>query len=198
MRAPDYVEPMIGWRAWLVVDDEGEVRLSSLGRRLVWVPRCELVANCELGFDHLAPAEHCSCGVYAARETELAATYMARLGAEGGCRHGVIGRVSLWGSVVECENGWRASHAYPERIYVPAGSEPGTVLAEASDLAAALSVYGVPVQVIDSDVSGRRLSLAERSATESAEYVTLLPLVSWSRASASLDFWGSGHSPEAA
>jgi hypothetical protein len=31
----------------------------------------------------------------------------------------VLGRVSLWGEVVECERGYRASHAYPAALYVP-------------------------------------------------------------------------------
>ena len=31
----------------------------------------------------------------------------------------VLGRVSLWGDVVECAWGWRASFAYPAQIYVP-------------------------------------------------------------------------------
>ena len=29
----------------------------------------------------------------------------------------------LWGTVVECKLGWRASHAYPERIYVRSGAQ---------------------------------------------------------------------------
>jgi hypothetical protein len=33
----------------------------------------------------------------------------------------VIGRVSLWGLVVECERGWRAQLAYPERLFVGCG-----------------------------------------------------------------------------
>jgi hypothetical protein len=31
----------------------------------------------------------------------------------------VLGLVSLWGTVVECERGYRASHAYPLHLYVP-------------------------------------------------------------------------------
>jgi hypothetical protein len=33
-------------------------------------------------------------------------------------RH-VIGRVMLWGEVVECEHGWHAACAYPAHLYVP-------------------------------------------------------------------------------
>jgi hypothetical protein len=55
--------------------------------------------------------------------------------------------VALWGEVVEGERGWRASHAYPTRIYVPlrAGSDHQ----EVNDIALDLAVYGVPVEVLD-------------------------------------------------
>jgi hypothetical protein len=135
VRAPDYVEPIIGWRAWLVVDDEGEIRLSSVVHGDVWVPRCELVANCQRSFfcfprvwrkkpsDHRAPTEACYCGIYGVRDAEHAAGYLINdlwryqpLGWP--LLHRAIGRVFLWGSVVESEKGWRASRAYPERIYL--------------------------------------------------------------------------------
>lgn len=45
VKAPDYVEPIIAWRAWLVVAEEG-IRLSSVVYRNVWPPRCELEATC--------------------------------------------------------------------------------------------------------------------------------------------------------
>lgn len=186
MRAPDYLEPTIGWRSWLVVDDRGEPRLRSLGRAHVWAPRCELVASCMLDRHHHAPVEQCTCGIYAARELGLAAGYMTSF-FRGGCRQRVIGRVSLWGSVVECDEGWRASHAYSERIYVPAGDTDGEVLPEASDLTSALSVYGVPIHLIDNDLSGQSLRLQGGSLTEASDYVTLLPLVSWVREAASCD-----------
>jgi hypothetical protein len=178
MRVPDYVEPTIGWRSWRLVRNRGEIRLASLCGTQVWTPRRELVARCSLHGGHTAPAEHCSCGIYAAREFAIAAGY---LNARRGMDRGAFGRVSLWGSVVECELGWRGSHAYPERIYVPTGNTTGNLVAEASDLAAALSVYGVPVQLIDNDLSGHRLTIQVSPTSESADRVTLLPLALWTR-----------------
>ena len=170
MRAPDYVEPIIGWRAWLVVDDEGEIRLSSVVHRGVWVPRCELVAKCQRRLvcfprvwrtkpsEHPAPTEACACGIYGVRDAEHAACYLTNdLWRYEPLRwpllHRAIGRVSLWGSVVECKRGWRASYAYPERIYLPTQSESGETLPQLGALAAALSAYGVPVKLIDGDLS---------------------------------------------
>jgi hypothetical protein len=170
VRAPDYIEPIIAWRAWLVVDDEGEIRLSSLVYKNVWVPRCELVASCQRRVfcfprvwrkkpsEHPAPTEECRCGIYGARDAEHATSYLTNdLWRDEPLRwpllHRAIGRVLLWGSVVESEKGWRASHAYPERIYLPTRSESGEALPQLGELAAALSAYGVPVKLIDGDLS---------------------------------------------
>ena len=59
------------------------------------------------------------------------------------------GRASLWGSVVDCEQGWRASHAYPAHIFVPTlrASEESAARVEA--IALALTDYGVPVEILE-------------------------------------------------
>ncbi len=55
--------------------------------------------------------------------------------------------------MVECERGWRASHAYPARLYLPLGGDrhlsflPGRG-ADAERLALALRAYGVPVELV--------------------------------------------------
>jgi hypothetical protein len=57
-----------------------------------------------------------------------------------------VGRVSLWGTVCECERGWRASHAYPAQLYVPiAGIESVRAACIVDDLRR----YGVPVRALD-------------------------------------------------
>jgi hypothetical protein len=67
----------------------------------------------------------------------------------------VIGTVSLWGRVVECTRGWRGSHAYPNRIYVPATRAPYWLRAErAEEVALALTDYDVPVELLDADSCG--------------------------------------------
>jgi hypothetical protein len=55
----------------------------------------------------------------------------------------VIGTVSLWGDVLECERGWRAALAYPSRLFVPLGF-PG-----AAERAVGLEDYGVPVELLE-------------------------------------------------
>jgi len=65
----------------------------------------------------------------------------------------IIGRVLLWGRVVECEHGWRAARAYPAQLYLPLGRRGRFTFlarhgADPEELALALSEYGVPVELV--------------------------------------------------
>ena len=160
LRAPDLVEPVVGWRVWLVVDRAGAVRLRSVVYPTLWEPRVETVAECvhlkrhpprswRVGFsNHSAPSSRCDCGIYAARELADGVHYLRTSDRPGADVLGrVFGRVSLWGSVVESERGWRGSHAYPAQLYVPRGRTTngrGT-----DDIALALTDYGVAVEILD-------------------------------------------------
>jgi hypothetical protein len=158
--APDYFEPIVGWRVWLVVKDDERCRLRSVLYDALWSPRRELVARCfhralplpwRRRSTHLPPAGDCRCGIYATRGPEEAATYLeGRSWADALSVHRVIGTVSLWGRIVECARGWRASRAYPKRIYVPATRAPYWLKApQVDEVALALTDYGVPVDLLD-------------------------------------------------
>jgi hypothetical protein len=157
--APDYTEPVIGWRVWFTRDAEGKTRLRSLFHDLCWPVREPLTAAClrrRLPFrrrDHLAPAASCRCGIYAT-SLDRVASYLEPGWPPGRCDPGdpVVGRVLLWGSVVECEQGWRASLAYPERLYVPRPSTTGRD-SRAARVALDLTDYGVPVALLEFDVA---------------------------------------------
>jgi hypothetical protein len=167
-RAPDFVDPVCGWRTWLVVQGHDGARLASVSFPALWPRRERLRASCGRGFhngsgppirvEHRAPSLACSCGIYAARTIDRAAQIAdcatARfrdclgrpvLGA-------ALGLVSLWGTVVDCTQGWRAAYAYPTRIYVVEPSCGGrrAHVASADELAADLRSYGTPVDVLDS------------------------------------------------
>ena len=163
--APDYIEPIVGWRSWLVVREEGCFRLRSVLFDALWLPRKELVARClhrGISFrwrkraEHAPPGSDCRCGIYAASEPEEAACYLDGRGwADALSVHRVIGTVSLWGRVVECRRGWRASHAYPKTIYVPSTRAPFWLSAEwAADVALALTDYDVRVELLDERFRG--------------------------------------------
>lgn len=162
--APDYIEPVVGWRSWLVVREGEDFRLRSVLYDAVWLPRKELIARClhrrlsiswRKPIKHSAPARECACGIYAASDPAEAISYLeGRSWTEGPCVHRVIGPVALWGHVVECKRGWRASHAYPKAIYVPATREPFWLSVEQVDeVALNLADYDVPVKLLDREGS---------------------------------------------
>jgi hypothetical protein len=121
----------VGWRAWTVEETRGGVRLGSVIHDAIWEPGAVAVAGC--AHTHRAPDGECNCGFHAARDPVDAFSYL--LGRDGPrtlCR--VLGEVVLGGRLVETEAGWRASWAYPLRIYTAD-----------TELAEALAAYGVPV-----------------------------------------------------
>jgi len=158
------MEPIVGWRSWLVVRDGEKFRLQSIVYEARWFPRNELTARCfERRFSfpwsrrsgHVPPASGCHCGIYAASEPEDAASYLEERGwVDTLGIHRVIGTVSLWGRVVECSRGWRGSIAYPKTIYVPAMRRPFRFTLEPADeVALGLTDYDVPVELLDAGTS---------------------------------------------
>jgi hypothetical protein len=157
-RAPDYLEPIEGWRAWLVdPGPEGPV-LQSVVRLGDWRPGHPLVGACAERryavpehrppvLAHDAPSRHCGCGIHAHRLLEEAAYYT-----EGPSRRQLvtaIGTVALWGSVIEGTEGWRASHAYPVRLNLPLRRSGPAAFRELEETADGLGRYGVPVGIVD-------------------------------------------------
>ena len=130
-----------GWRAWTVVETPAGLRLGSVLHDLVWPTGAPVLAECRLHEDpfatpappHPVPGAECNCGFHAARDVADALSY-ARGRDEPGTVCRILGEVTLWGHVLLTEGGWRASHAYPARLYV----------ADA-EIARALAAYSVPV-----------------------------------------------------
>lgn len=159
---PDYAEAVEAWRVWRVGLNGGHVVLESLFAAATWVPGVPLRATCAAGHrsrwrpwhihlnDHRAPQTDCTCGIYAVRNEETAHEYLdtRRFVARG---DRVIGRVALWGDVVEGELGWRASAAYPVELLVPVTATERGVLgrrAYLDEILLGLEAYGVPVQLV--------------------------------------------------
>ena len=182
--APDLFEPVFGWRTWLVVTTAGGLRLRSVVFAKDWTPRDEFPARCEFALHrrwyrpwrrvsaHGAPSTGCECGVWAAKDIEFAATFLNLYDDLLGdaCVHRVIGRVALWGTVVDGGLGWRASRAYPAEIYVPTRREDGQPV-EAHTIARGLACYGVPVRTVDLGVGAESGSVVPRIRDVSGESV---------------------------
>jgi len=110
---PDYISPIISYRVWQW-DVAG---LRSLNGEL-WQPGKPLEAGCKVSkfaplrghacathSPHDAPQMNCTCGIYGSKSLE----HLPKYGFE---RSRIQGQVSLWGTVVEHQYGWRARYAY--------------------------------------------------------------------------------------
>jgi hypothetical protein len=117
-------DPVLGWRIWRV--HEGLLR--AVVWDVVWLPQVRFDAVCEdtpspfsdPGHEHhFAPQVECDCGVYAYKSRDDAELY-AREKVNGDVI--AIGRVSLWGRVIEAERGYRGERAYPYELELLGGS----------------------------------------------------------------------------
>ena len=157
-RAPDFAEPVRAWRVWWVLLQEQKLRLRSLFFPLLWEPGRRVEAECLhrrllrpwRRRPHGAPHDLCDCGIYAAIALAAATDYLRFMQpAPPEAIQYAVGRVSLWGFVVECERGWRGSYAYPAALYVPTRSVARRPRLTPSEVAEGLVDYGVPVTVAD-------------------------------------------------
>lgn len=159
---PDYVEPLEGWRVWRVVIEDERIVLQSLFAGAVWEPLVPAVAACAGGHrprwtpwrkkpnEHAAPELDCNCGIYGVKSVAGARTYLEKPALLSRDDR-VIGRVALWGTVVEGPLGWRASHAYPLELLLaaPRAAQRGLrQRARLDEIMFALEAYKVPVDVV--------------------------------------------------
>lgn len=148
-----FTAPITGWRLWQVIPSGQQHSLTAWStRRLVWPARRRYESSCLLGgaLGHGAPDVSCRCGLYAFATRELAEQALAT---EMRPTAIALGRVSLWGHVVQHARGWRAQYAYPYDLWLLHGSE-----ALAGELRAA---YAIDVDLLDASDLVRRVR-AER------------------------------------
>lgn len=176
--APDCLVPVIGWRAWdLVETDSGGWRLDSVIHRCIWPARTELVAAClttrgHIAKTHFSPVERCQCGIYAAASLERLANYVGQ-GLGPSPRLQAVGLVSLWGRVLQHEQGWRASHGYPYRLWLPQRNSRDETIPQWERMALDLADYGVPILPLDCGSSPAILAaLHEWEAEQAASPVS--------------------------
>lgn len=120
-------EPALGWRIWRVVGD----RLHAVVWGTPWEPRARFEAVCRaepslfwaderFPAAHASPGRECDCGVYAFAD-RADAELLAREKVDGDVI--ALGRVSLWGRVLEGDRGWRGRYAYPYDLILLGGTE---------------------------------------------------------------------------
>jgi hypothetical protein len=124
-------EPAIAWRVWALSGRRDGSRLllrPVAGRSRPWLPGRPAEAVCRVGWFHDAPHPDCSCGLHGTHDAEP----LRRTRSPA-----VLGRVALWGRVIEHELGFRARYGYPQRLRLvcqfcfwlwgPSGAEPSVV-----------------------------------------------------------------------
>jgi hypothetical protein len=142
LTVPDLAEAVEGWRAWDVERALPKFglppKLTSVTYDYYWTPHRAGVAVCEKGCEkRQVPGESCTCGFYAAKTLDHLLGMGYPVYDPESSQVCVIGQLALWGKVIEGTQGWRASKAYPKKLWVPF---------EAPHLAAPLrEAYGVPV-----------------------------------------------------
>jgi hypothetical protein len=145
---PDIMGTCEGWRTW-EVDEElppfgTAPRMTSVTHHdYFWAPRREMRAECDLDRHgpETVPDEGCTCGFYSAKTLEHLQSlgYIGKVGRAG--KVPVVGRLNLWGKVIECDQGWRSEYAYPAELYVPhCNWKLGVRLRDA---------FGVPVRLLN-------------------------------------------------
>jgi hypothetical protein len=103
-------EPIVAWRAWALTGrrDGSGLLLRPVARRARTRRPLEVVeATCRTSHRHEAPDPSCTCGLHGTHGIEV--LRKTRCPA-------VLGRVALWGRVIEHEHGYRARYAYPQRL----------------------------------------------------------------------------------
>ncbi len=142
------VEAITGWRSWHAYEESlvEEVLADLLRRRefpetppklkrftlssgnsSTWPgKRVRMEAVCSRDWPHIAPDPDCCCGIYAYKEPRFDGTYGF-----------ILGKVHLWGRLVEAQHGYRAQYAYPAELWAP------MLTAVGRDMLA--DEYGVPV-----------------------------------------------------
>jgi hypothetical protein len=139
-----------------------------------WLPGQHLEARCRVApaARHIAeaanevPYRKCTCGIYAAKNSE----HLRQIGYADGS---VCGEVYLWGTVVEHKLGWRAQFAYPKSLGLPLSLLPFT-LAELNARLLALIGFGIDTFVLRNGESIRLWNHAAGYDADGLDYIIKL------------------------
>jgi|SRR5208282_2811114 len=120
------VEAIEGYRVWKVSPD-GRLR-SFYMDTCIWTPGQKLVATC-MSRDHCSYDGLCAAGIYALKKLDTKDSLIM-----DASDNSILGKVWVWGWILDCNFGYRAEFAYPSAIY-----ETRTTSA------AVAQAYGVPL-----------------------------------------------------
>jgi hypothetical protein len=104
------IEPIVAWRTWALTghrDGTGLLLRPVAGRSRPWRPMLPVEAACKHARLHASPNVDCTCGLHGAHGLDI----LRRTRSPA-----VLGRVALWGRVIEHDHGYRAQYAYPQLV----------------------------------------------------------------------------------
>ena len=134
--------PIVGIRVWRLTHTDGGWRVKGMYHDYIWPVGEAAVARC-LNSEgapsraHMAPYKTHECGLYATNNIDRFAMYI------GVSYEVAMGTARIWGRVIEHEMGFRGSHGYPDRLYVP------TCYDAWEEMTTDLAAYNVPVERLD-------------------------------------------------
>jgi hypothetical protein len=134
--APDFSEPIVGYRAWHA--GGGALVPWSAGRAGAWTPGVNQARCLHVGMHprQSPPVASCSCGLYALADPRDARLRPAEE---------AVGAVVAWGDVEVHATGFRAQYAAVVALALPDACDPD----HEADLRAAAARYGVPLVAPD-------------------------------------------------
>lgn len=104
------IEPIVAWRTWSLTgrSDGSSLLLRPVaGRSRPWRPMHPVEAGCKHTRLHASPNLDCTCGLHGTHGLDI----LRRTRCPA-----VLGRVALWGRVIEHDHGYRAQFAYPQLV----------------------------------------------------------------------------------
>jgi hypothetical protein len=147
------------WRIWRVHDlaltgRPAQTFLAAVAKRgSLWRHRERATAECRAySSGHAAPHPECTCGIWGMKTRDDAiAALSVYLVNHRHLPHYAIGRIHLWGVIVECESGYRAQYAYPAELFAAGERVPSLEAA-----------YGVPTHPISGEMFSAVRAARER------------------------------------
>ena len=110
LEATKGIEPIVAWRTWALTGHRDGTSLllrPVAGRSRPWRPMQIAEAGCKHTRLHASPSLECTCGLHGTHGLDL----LRRTRCPA-----VLGRVALWGRVIEHDLGYRAQYAYPQLV----------------------------------------------------------------------------------
>ena len=154
IEAPDYIEPVIGWRVWRIEYRRAGARLTSPMIRTKWPCLEPLEARCAAFRSfwpgrrtHDVPDVDCQCGIHAASLEAFEEEFVVTTRGEKPRTSAARPSERVRPRIAAAESApWRGEFAYPDRVFVVVPAATDGV--KGARIASALAGYGVDVGIV--------------------------------------------------